>query len=175
MKFTINESGYYSGYSPNGNIPMSFDFNMRSLPTQYHKWDGSTFVLDIEKQLADNKVLKKDLIVSKWQEQVDLMFNYSYNGEDHQFEIDDVSIGTMATRLAVLNAKTNPSLNDRTFYCCQNNEVVFDDKADIELFCRTACEFRDVLDKNRIKLKKQVSDATSIEDLDLIDISKGWE
>lgn len=45
-KFEVNENGYYSGYSKNGTIHMNDEFNLTNKPTECHRHDGTTWVLD---------------------------------------------------------------------------------------------------------------------------------
>lgn len=50
-KFNINNEGYCSGYSKNGDIPMDDEFNLTNLPTPYHRHDGTVWVLDKDLQI----------------------------------------------------------------------------------------------------------------------------
>lgn len=45
----VNEDGFYCGYSENGTIPINEEFNLDNLPTECHKWNGTEWVLDLDK------------------------------------------------------------------------------------------------------------------------------
>ena len=51
IKFEVNETGYYSGHSKNGTVPMNDEYNLNNKPTECHKYDGTAWVLDKDKQI----------------------------------------------------------------------------------------------------------------------------
>lgn len=51
-KFDINENGYCSGYSKNGTVPMSDEYNLNNIPTSFHKHVEGSWILDKDLQIA---------------------------------------------------------------------------------------------------------------------------
>lgn len=82
FKFKINEKGFYCGYGSDGTIPMTEEFNLSNLPTDNHKHNGNTWVLDDVKVKEEQKqeiYAKLDKVTEK------LVYNKARYGNQSQY------------------------------------------------------------------------------------------
>ena len=168
-KFSINEDNSYSHYGTDGTIDMDETFNEKNEPF-CHDYINGVWVIDECKNLIGCKSCKATLIQEKWLSVIETGFTDNLK----TYDFDDTTLAIIGARLAHCNSTTNLRDKELTFYDKNKEAVVFIDKATIVQFFEDFITARNDIDQNRIVLKKSVTDATTIQELDSIDINAGW-
>jgi len=56
FKHTIDDNGYWLSISTSGTIKLNDKWNLKSMPTVYHKWNGKDFILDNNLRIKEENI-----------------------------------------------------------------------------------------------------------------------
>jgi len=178
-KFIVTKQGYYSGHSPNGTIPMNNEFNLNNLPTNCHQWNGTNWVLDTVSNLSECKETLNNVLTAKYDEVIEDGYKYSQIVDEVETEYNFYCSSTTLAKLdvSVRNVERvvakgeTPTATQLSYYDRNKKLCTFADADEFIAFMIDYTDHIDAIDKKKVLLSNDISNAKNADELYAIDIT----